>query len=1003
MKRIIFVFIFILGHLTLQSQTVIAKQSFEASGDTWTPINFSTPPCTVGNDVWNYSTSLSSITPNEGAQFWGIRDLNGSCGGNGFETITLPNVNISSFSNVSFSFDYNAIGLDNNEDLKYELFYNGVSQGEVIVVNGVNGNSDNTNGWLTETVSIPGTINNVSVVLSARSNQGNDIAAFDNITLIDGAVSGVTNDNCSGAIALTVGTDSSQNIITGTNVGATDSGVALPNNCDQYLGGDVWYTAEVPASGELNIETSNAGGITDTGVAVYIGTCGSLTQIACDADTGPGFFSIVNLTGLSNTTVYIRVWEYQNNNFGEFNIVAYSVPTPTNSDCADSVTLSVGSTNTENIVTGTNEGALDSGEFPSPTCAIYGGRDVWFTAQIPSNGVLFVETQDAGSSIDTAMAIYTGNCGSLTQIACDDDSGPGLFSEITLTGLPNTTVYIRVFSWNNQSVGDFNIVAYSPECPFTSTWNGSSWNNGVPDIGTAVVINGNYDTASNGNFDACSCTINGGTTVNIRANNYISILNDLSVNGTLEVRHEGALVMVEDDGVVTSSGTINIHKTTTPYNDPLDYTYWTSPTINETFGSAFASSRPDRFFEFNAVTGWIAKTGTDVLEIAKGYIASAPNSGSFPQTQSVIFDGLVNNGVIETSNFPVINGNWDIIGNPYPSAISADSFLDDPLNSSVVDGTIYLWTHNTPISDGTGDERYNYSASDYASYTVAVGGTAATGDSKIPDGFIASAQGFLAKGLTNETATFNNSMRVITNNDQFFKTSEKQDAKDRIWLNLYNNKGAFSQVLVGFIDKGTDGIDRYDGPKFGGSYVSFYSLVESKRLAAQSKPTLKDEEIIKLGLYSYIEEGDSLKISIERIEGQLTNYNIYLKDKLLEVIHDLTVNDYSFLPESQSIYNDRFELFLTKSQITLNTDDIDSVRNELLVLNLQNGIEIKTSNSSTITKLKIYDILGKTIVNTEVNDTSYTLKTANIAKGTVLIVNATLADDNTFIKKLLVH
>ncbi len=87
----------------------IAKQSFENSGDTWLSLTFSTPPCSIGNDVWNSVNNLPGISPNDGSQFWGIRDLNGSCGGNGFETIVFPDVDISTFTDVAFSFNYNAI------------------------------------------------------------------------------------------------------------------------------------------------------------------------------------------------------------------------------------------------------------------------------------------------------------------------------------------------------------------------------------------------------------------------------------------------------------------------------------------------------------------------------------------------------------------------------------------------------------------------------------------------------------------------------------------------------------------------------------------------------------------------------------------------------------------------------------------------------------------------------------------------------------------------------
>ena len=123
MKLNILSFFFILSIYHINSQNTIAIQSYENSGDTWLPLNFSTPPCSNNNDIWNYSTQLSGINPSHGNQFWGVQDLDGSCGGTGFETITFPNINFFSFTDVIFSFDYNAIGFDNNEDLKYELFY----------------------------------------------------------------------------------------------------------------------------------------------------------------------------------------------------------------------------------------------------------------------------------------------------------------------------------------------------------------------------------------------------------------------------------------------------------------------------------------------------------------------------------------------------------------------------------------------------------------------------------------------------------------------------------------------------------------------------------------------------------------------------------------------------------------------------------------------------------------------------------------------------------------
>jgi len=176
---IVFLFLLISAS-SLHSQTIV-KQGFESSGDTWVVPTFSTAPCTNGADRWDYSTSLSSITPSEGIQFWGIRDLNGNCGGAGFESITLPNVNVSTYTSVQFSFEYYVIGFDNGDDIKYEVFHDNVGQGEVLLVDGTSNYS--TGGWLTETVSIPGSVTNVSVVLYVKQNGGGDYCGLDNVLL----------------------------------------------------------------------------------------------------------------------------------------------------------------------------------------------------------------------------------------------------------------------------------------------------------------------------------------------------------------------------------------------------------------------------------------------------------------------------------------------------------------------------------------------------------------------------------------------------------------------------------------------------------------------------------------------------------------------------------------------------------------------------------------------------------------------------------------------------
>jgi len=115
-----------------------------------------------------------------------------------------------------------------------------------------------------------------------------------------------------------------------TNYCATDSDV--PNlYCDGTSNGDIWYKFTMPASGDVIILT-NAGSITDMGMGVYSGSCSNLTEIGCyqnitNADTG---ITLTYMPGAriqedAGTEIYIRLWEFGNNNEGTFGILILDI------------------------------------------------------------------------------------------------------------------------------------------------------------------------------------------------------------------------------------------------------------------------------------------------------------------------------------------------------------------------------------------------------------------------------------------------------------------------------------------------------------------------------------------------------------------------------------------------------------------------------------------------------------------------------------------------------
>jgi len=353
----------------------------------------------------------------------------------------------------------------------------------------------------------------------------------------------------------------------------------------------------------------------------------------------------------------------------------------------------------------------------------------------------------------------------------------------------------------------------------------------------------------------------------------------------------------------------------------------------------------------------------------------ATNKSMYPTIDEVVFTGKINNGEITPSIFLTPNadpeGDFNLIGNPYPSAVDADLFINT--NLSKISGTLYFWTHKDDLGGGLnlGPDAYNYSQDDYAVYnltggtaTVATTGTASVSNSAVPLGYIASCQGFFVEAeVDNTTVTFNNAMRVglpSTANSQFYKTrsgKSKIESKDRLWLNLENSMGMFSQQLVGYFDNTTPGYDKgYDGlVSDGGNYVNFYSFIDDETYKIQGRSTFNENDQLRLGYFSAV--AGNFDINIDSKEGVFTNSDIsvYLEDKRLNIVHNLKQSPYSFTTESGT-FNDRFVLRYNNK--TLKNANFETLENQVLVSNKNKQVKVN-SLSEMIDKVSVYDLLGR--------------------------------------------
>ncbi|MEO8590784.1 MAG: hypothetical protein ABI432_15520 [Flavobacteriales bacterium] len=253
-----------------------------------------------------------------------------------------------------------------------------------------------------------------------------------------------------------------------TNIGATSTAGVPGPGCDNYSGGDVWFTATVPSSGGFTVTGSTVGGsaLTNGAMAIYSAPAcgGAYTLVSCNDNTVGNMPQLTVNCRTPGEVLYIRFWESGNNSYGQFNICAVPTSVPTNDDPCAATALTVGTTCAP--TQGSTAGSTGS-SVATPSCANFLGRDVWYQLTVPANGNLTVTTSTvAGSALtDGGIAIYTaGACAtaaSFTEIACNDDIGGGnLMSSIALTGqTPGQTLYVRVWQRGNTACGAFNICA----------------------------------------------------------------------------------------------------------------------------------------------------------------------------------------------------------------------------------------------------------------------------------------------------------------------------------------------------------------------------------------------------------------------------------------------------------------------------------------------------------------------------------------------------------------
>ena len=139
-----------------------------------------------------------------------------------------------------------------------------------------------------------------------------------------------------------------------------------------------------------------------------------------------------------------------------------------------------------------------------------------------------------------------------------------------------------------------------------------------------------------------------------------------------------------------------------------------------------------------------------------------------------------------------------------------------------------------------------------------------------------------------------------------------------------------------------------------------------------------------------------MNISIKQYDDLFKGQNIYIKDNVLNVVHNLKNAAYSFTAVPGT-FHDRLVLrFVPDAVIGTNTPITDA--NSIVVFNKSNQISIK-STEHTIKKVAICDLQGRLLLSqNNINEQEFTTQNLT-AINQVIVVKITTDLDGEVIKK----
>ena len=460
----------------------------------------------------------------------------------------------------------------------------------------------------------------------------------------------------------------------------------------------------------------------------------------------------------------------------------------------------------------------------------------------------------------------------------------------------------------------------------------------------------------------------------------VQTLSDIDLAGNLDIEpkayltnNQGKTLTVNGNTLfrATSAGTASfLDKGTSVFNNaPVvesyisqDQWHMVSAPINDALSGIFTGLYLYKFNESDYTWHYITSETEDLTE-GHGFFAYSQSSSTGNAT--VYYEGTLNNGDLTvnglsyTSSQPANDRGWNMVGNPYPSAINWNS----------------NWTRNNV--DATA---YIYDGSNYLTWNGSSG--------THPNGDIAPGQGFWVKANATGASLVIPQSERIHSTRQFYKGNS---SPGELHLKVEGN-GHADKIMIAFKEDATEGFDsEYDAWKLYGDAAApqFYSIMNGEKLTVNMLPSGKTDKVIPLGL----EAGKDGEYTIT-VEGlTLDGESVWLEDLLQGSIQELkTGSTYTFTAQAGAEAH-RFNLHFANPASVPETNNMD------VNIYAHSGNIYLTSPAIVTGKVAVFDMLGHQIFSQTLAGKDFYRLPVNETSGVYVVEFTT--DTKHFTKKLI--